>query len=65
MWRFRRKPAEGEVDLGRKALRESQLAITKRYGWQWSQTASDQDVLQESPERHEPGLLPIAEPGAS
>ncbi len=65
MWPFRRKPAEEEVDLGRKALRESQLAITKRYGWQRSQAASDQDVLRESLERHEPGLLPLAEPGAS
>ena len=64
MWPFRRKPAEGEVDLGRKALRESQLAITMRYGWEWSQTANEQDVLQESLERHEPGLLPISEPGS-
>lgn len=62
MWPFRRKPTEGEVDLGRKELRESQLAITKRYGWQWSQTADDQDVLRASLERHEPGLVPVVEP---
>ena len=55
MWPFRRKPTEGEVDLGRKALRESQLAITQRYGWQSSQT-NEQDVLRESLERHEPAL---------
>ena len=64
MWPFRRKPTEVEVDLGRKALRESQLAITKRYGWQWSETANNQDVLRESLERHEPGL-PVAEPRPS
>jgi hypothetical protein len=64
MWPFRRKPTEGEVDLGRKALRESQLAITQRYGWQWSQT-NDQDVLRESLEHHEPALVPVVEPGPS
>ncbi len=64
MWPFRRKPTEGEVDLGRKALRESQLAITKRYGWQWSETGNEHEVLRESLERHEPGL-PVAEPRPS
>lgn len=64
MWPFRRKPTETEVDLGRKALRESQLAITQRYGWQWSQR-NEQDVLRESPERHEPALVPVVEPGPS
>ena len=64
MWPFRRKPTEGEVDLGRKTLRESQLAITKRYGWQWSETAHEQDVPRESLERREPGL-PVAEPRPS
>jgi len=64
MWPFRRKPTEVEVDLGRKTLRESQLAITKRYGWQWSETAKEHDPLRESLERHEPGL-PVAEPRPS
>jgi len=64
MWPFRRKPTEVEVDLGRKALRESQLAITQHYGWQPSQKAKDQDVLRESLERHEPGL-PVADPRPS
>jgi hypothetical protein len=65
MWPFRRrKPAQPELDLGRKELRESQLENTKRYGWQESEPSSDQDVLRESLERHEDDLLPAAEPPA-
>jgi hypothetical protein len=62
MWPFRRKPAPPEVDLGRRELLQSQLEITKGYGWQSSEPERDQDALRESLERHEDDLLPVAEP---
>ena len=62
MWPFRRKPASPEIDLGQEGLCQSQLAITKGYGWQSSETERDQDALRESLERHEDDLLPVAEP---
>ena len=62
MWPFRRKPAPPEADLGRIELRQSQLEITKGYGWQESLPAGDEDELRESLERHEDDLLPVAKP---
>ena len=56
VWPFRRKPALPEVDLGRQELRESQVEITRQYGWQEPAPADDPDELRESLERHEDGL---------
>lgn len=56
VWPFRRKPEPPEVDLGRHELRESQVEITRQYGWRESEPADDPHELRESLERHEEGL---------
>ena len=56
VWPFRRKPALPAADLGRQDLRESQVEITRQYGWQQSAPADDPHELRESLERHEDGL---------
>jgi len=61
MWPFRRRPAQPEVDFGRRELRTSQLEDMKGYGWHESEPESDRDVLRESLERHEHDL-PVSEP---
>ena len=44
MWRFRRKPVQPKVDLGRERLRGSQLAITQAYRWSPRPPATDHDL---------------------